>query len=66
LLLAHGDADTVVPINQSEEFHAALKERKKVVELSVNPGEGHGRSKKQTRVDAYRRMEQWFDRYLKD
>jgi len=66
LLLAHGDADTVVPINQSEEFYAALIERNKTIEFSVYPGEGHGWSKKKTRVDAYRRMEEWFDRYLRD
>lgn len=64
LLLAHGDADTVVPIGQSREFHHALLKRGAKVEFSTYTAEGHGWARPETRRDAFRRMEEWFKRYL--
>jgi dipeptidyl aminopeptidase/acylaminoacyl peptidase len=64
LLLAHGDADTVVPIGQSEEFYKSLLARGAKVSYSVYKGEGHGWSMHATRVDAFGRMEKWFHEHL--
>jgi len=41
LLLFHGEADLRVPIEQSEQFFAALTDRDRTVELLRVPGEGH-------------------------
>jgi acetyl esterase/lipase len=40
-LLIHGDADPLVPLNQSEKMLTALKEKKIPAELIVKPGGGH-------------------------
>jgi len=64
-LIMHGDLDTIVPYNQSQEFYDRLKEKEKFVDLIKYEDEGHGWSRKETRADAYRRMEEWFERYLK-
>jgi len=66
LLLAHGDADTVVPLNQSEEFYRVLRARGANVSLVIYKDEGHGWSRRETRLDAYGQMEQWFNMYLRD
>ena len=66
-VIIHGDADTVVPLQQSESFakkaQAAGAPR---VELIVRPGKGHGwgdfwRSAEDVTVFA-----NWFDQYLRD
>lgn len=41
-LIMHGDADTLVPVKQSEELHAALKKAGVKSELVVVKGGGHG------------------------
>jgi acetyl esterase/lipase len=41
-LILHGDRDTVVPVEQSEELHAKLKEAGAHSELLVIKGGGHG------------------------
>jgi acetyl esterase/lipase len=42
VLLIHGDADTLVPIQQSERFLARLKESKVPCDLLIRKGKGHG------------------------
>src|SRR4029077_8359061 len=41
-LIIHGDADTLVPIQQSRMMIAKLKEAQVPAELVVKPGAGHG------------------------
>jgi dipeptidyl aminopeptidase/acylaminoacyl peptidase len=41
-LIQHGDADELVPLEQSELFEAALKSAKVAVDFDVFPGAGHG------------------------
>jgi dipeptidyl aminopeptidase/acylaminoacyl peptidase len=65
LLIMHGDLDTIVPYGQSQEFNELLNQKGKVVDLIKYEDEGHGWSRKETRADAYRRMEEWFERYLR-
>ncbi len=66
LLLAHGNADTVVPIGQSQELLRVLQARKSIVSFSPYHSQGHGWTSKATRADALRRMLEWFNHYLKD
>jgi acetyl esterase/lipase len=61
VLLIHGDADTLVPIQQSERFLGKLKESKIPCDLLVRKGKGHG----------WEGMEQdmipiiaWYEKYL--
>jgi hypothetical protein len=63
----HGDADTIVPLQQSESFAKKAQEvGASHVELVIRPGKGHGwgdfwRSAEDVKVFA-----DWFDRYLRD
>lgn len=42
VLLLHGDADTIVPVEETMDFHARLKAAGVDTELHVLPGAGHG------------------------
>ena len=42
MLLLHGDADDVVPVEETVAFHAALRAAGVDAELRVLPGIGHG------------------------
>ena len=61
-LILHGDADTLVPIQQAETFIEKLKEAKVPCELVVKKGAGHGwpdlAKDSATCAD-------WFDKYLR-
>ncbi len=65
LLIIHGDADIVVPIQQSEILYDKMKHFSKNVTFIRYKDEGHGWSRKGTRTDAYNRTVNWFDRYLR-
>lgn len=61
-LIIHGDADTLVPIQQSKIFLAKLKEQGIPAELVVKPGQGHGWP---TLGQDIPTLADWFDKYLK-
>jgi acetyl esterase/lipase len=61
-LIYHGDADTLVPLDQSERFQAEARKVGGTVELVVHPGGKHGWL---TMVWDLRRFADWFDRYLR-
>jgi acetyl esterase/lipase len=61
-LLIHGDADVLVPIQQSELMVAKFKENGVPCELVVRKGAGHGGP--QFANDA-KLLADWFDKYLK-
>lgn len=42
ILIAHGDADTLVPLDQSQRFQQQAAQRQREVELIVRPGKKHG------------------------
>lgn len=42
IFIIHGDADTLVPLDQSERFKKRASEVGRTVELLVRPGKGHG------------------------
>jgi acetyl esterase/lipase len=61
-LLIHGDADKLVPIQQSEILVKKLKEVGVPVKLIVKPGQAHGWADMAPDVAA---IGDWFDQYLK-
>jgi acetyl esterase/lipase len=61
-LLIHGDADKLVPIQQSELLVKKLQEAKVPVKLIVKPGLAHGWADVSPDVAA---IGDWFDTYLK-
>jgi acetyl esterase/lipase len=60
-LLIHGDADQVVPLQQSEVMLAALKKAGVPAELIVKPGGGHPWP---TMHEEVQLLAEWFDRQL--
>jgi acetyl esterase/lipase len=60
-LLIHGDKDTLVPIQQSEEMVAKLREVKVPAELIVKKGEKHGWL---TILEDMKSLGDWFDKQL--
>ena len=62
VLIYHGDADTLVPLDQSERFQAKARELGRTVELVVHPGGEHGWL---TMLWDVREFGKWFDRYLR-
>jgi acetyl esterase/lipase len=60
-LILHGDADTLVPLDQSERYDDAAQKLGCVVKLVVHHGGHHGWL---TMVWDIRQFADWFDRYL--
>lgn len=61
-LIFHGDADTLVPLDQSQRYRAAAAEAGAEVELVVHRGGGHGWP---TMIVDLIRFARWFDRHLR-
>jgi acetyl esterase/lipase len=60
-LIYHGDADTLVPLDQSQRFQARAQESGRTVELVVHHGGQHGWLSMLWDV---RKFADWFDKYL--
>jgi dipeptidyl aminopeptidase/acylaminoacyl peptidase len=65
VLLAHGEEDQNVFINNSQEMWRALHTLGRPVEFVRYPGEGHGYVRPAHQVDDLSRTLAWFDRYLR-
>jgi dipeptidyl aminopeptidase/acylaminoacyl peptidase len=65
LLIEHGELDRRAPYPQSLELVEALKKHNKQFEYFHFPDEQHGIRRPDNFVNAYTRMEAWFDKYLK-
>lgn len=65
LLIEHGELDRRAPYPQSLELIEALKKNGKTFEFFHFPNEQHGIRQPDNYVNAYTRMEAWFDKYLK-
>jgi len=63
MLLIHGDADPVVPLQQSEKLVSAIKAAGGTAELVVKAGGGHPWM---TLPDEVKVMADWFDRHLSE
>jgi acetyl esterase/lipase len=66
-LLLHGDADAVVPYQQSEIMEAALRKAGVTVKLIRVPGGGHGSSfpGAKEKINWTGHAEEWFDAHLR-
>jgi acetyl esterase/lipase len=62
VMIYHGDADTLTPLEQSEWFQAKAREVGRPVEIVVHPGGKHGWL---TMVFDIRKFADWFDRHLR-
>ncbi len=60
-LILHGDADKLVPLQQSELIISKLKEAKVDSRLVVKHGKGHGW---EPTIDELKEFGEWFDKYL--
>ena len=62
-LIFHGDADTLVPLEQSVRFQAEARKAGGRVELVVHRGGKHGWF---SMLWDIRKFANWFDRYLRN
>lgn len=62
--LLAGRTDRRCPAAETEQVHRALKARGVPVEMKIYEDEGHGFSKVENRIDAYRRRADFFTRYI--
>ena len=65
LLVMHGEADVRAPYRQYLRAVDSLRAHHKVFESRSYPGEPHGFRDPANRIDLYRRLEAFLDRYLK-
>ena len=65
LLILHGEEDPQVPLQESEEFAAALKKAGKTYSFITYPGEGHGFRQYAHRKDSDERELAYLNKYLK-
>jgi len=61
-LIIHGDADPLVPIQQSQRIIAKLEELKVPCKLEVRPGKAHGWPGIESEATV---LAEWFEKYLK-
>lgn len=62
VLLIHGDADPLIPLQQSELLISKLKQVNVPCELRIKKGGGHGWDNETEEMNAFA---DWFDKYLK-
>jgi dipeptidyl aminopeptidase/acylaminoacyl peptidase len=66
MLMEFGDADGTVDWHQGVEFYNfARRAGRDDFVMLVYPGEDHGLRKKENQIDYHRRINQWFDHWLK-
>lgn len=64
ILILHGDADPVVPVEQSNRFVARVRAAGGVIELHVYGAEGHGFRQPANQLDEYRRIADFLTRHV--
>ena len=64
MLILHGDADPVVPVEQSRLFAERVRAAGGDAELHVYEGEGHGFRQRPNQLDEYRRIAGFLARHL--
>lgn len=64
MLVIQGANDPRVVQKESDQIVAALQEKGRDVEYLVLPDEGHGFSKKENEIKVYRKMLEFFDRFV--
>lgn len=66
VLLLHGDADEVVPVEQARALAAELTRLGRDVELHEYPGEGHGWGRPEVVADELARIDRFLARHVPD
>jgi len=66
LFVMHGENDPRVPIGEARQIIKAVNESGGIVDSLIFPDEGHGIGKLSNRLMLYRRMVEFFDKYLKN
>jgi dipeptidyl aminopeptidase/acylaminoacyl peptidase len=64
LLIMHGEQDPQVPPQESQQLVAALKQAGKTFSYVTYPGEGHGFTQRDHRLDAWRKQLAFLQKYL--
>lgn len=64
-LILHGKDDLRVPLGQSQELYTALKWKGVPVEFVIYPRAGHGMNEKKQQIDIMKRVQAWYDSFLK-
>jgi dipeptidyl aminopeptidase/acylaminoacyl peptidase len=64
LLVLHGTADPVVPVEQSRALVAAIRAARGTVDYVEYEGEGHGFRGREHQLDEYARVAQFFEHHL--
>jgi dipeptidyl aminopeptidase/acylaminoacyl peptidase len=64
ILIAHGEKDARVHVEQAEELVAELKRLGKRYEYVTYPDEGHGFFRRDSHIDFHKRLERFLDWYL--
>jgi dipeptidyl aminopeptidase/acylaminoacyl peptidase len=65
LMVVHGENDPRVPVGEARQIIEAMTANGGEVESLIYPDEGHGIAKLSNRLDYYRHMIDFFDKYLK-
>ena len=65
MLVEFGDKDGAVDWHQGIELYNAARRANKDLVLLVYEGENHGLAQKKNQIDYHRRINEWFDHYLK-
>jgi len=65
LLIIHSDQDRNVPPEETYRLIDELQRQHKYYDAVIYPGEAHGLANPEHQLDSYRRMLQFFDRWLK-
>jgi len=66
LLLIHGANDPRVPVSEAEQIYEAIKSRDGIVEFLKFEDEGHGISRSENKLEAYKRIVKFLDTYVKE
>jgi dipeptidyl aminopeptidase/acylaminoacyl peptidase len=60
-----GERDRCTPVGQGEQLYGALAAAGVATELVIYPREGHVNVERAHALDAIRRTQAWFDRFLR-
>lgn len=64
VFIAHGDEDLTVPVIEATDLERALRRAGKPVDMLIIQGEGHGFFREKSREKFYRKMDDFFGKYL--
>ena len=64
LMIVHGENDPRVPVGEARQMARAISERGGIVDTLIFPDEGHGVAKRPNTMIMYRRIVDFFKKYL--